>query len=129
LHFYEKKLMAKILIVDDAWFSRRLIAKAVQAEQNEILEAKDGKEALELAVSHHPDCMVLDLLMPELDGYQVLESLQHLGVSVPTVVMTADVQETSRQRCMELGAIAVLNKPPQAQALRQAIEQSLSPSS
>jgi CheY-like chemotaxis protein len=121
--------MAKILIVDDAWFSRRLIAKALQAEQNEILEAKDGKEALELAIAYHPDCMILDLLMPKLNGYEVLESLRHLGVSVPTVVMTADVQETSRQRCLELGAIAVLNKPPQPQALRQAIEQSLNISS
>ncbi|WP_071515048.1 response regulator [Geitlerinema sp. PCC 9228] len=121
--------MAKILIVDDAWFSRRLIAKALQAEQNEILEAKDGKEALEFAIAEHPDCMVLDLLMPELNGYEVLESLKTLGYSIPTIVMTADVQETSRQRCMELGAIAVLNKPPQPQALHQAIQQSLNASS
>jgi CheY-like chemotaxis protein len=114
--------MALILIVEDAMFSRKMIRKTLQKQGYETLEAKNGKEGLELVREVNPDCILLDLLMPEIDGWEFLKILRAEGYKTPTIVITADIQETSRQQCLELGAQAVLNKPPQAQVMQDAIE-------
>lgn len=114
--------MALILIVEDAMFSRKMIRKTLQKQGYETLEAKNGKEGLELVREANPDCILLDLLMPEIDGWEFLKILRAEGYKTPTIVITADIQETSRQQCLELGAQAVLNKPPQAQVMQDAIE-------
>jgi CheY-like chemotaxis protein len=117
--------MALILIVDDAIFTRRVICKNLQKQGYETLEASHGKQALELLDSHTPDCILLDLLMPEMDGWQVLQALQDKNIKIPVIVLTADIQETSRQHCFELGALAVLNKPPKSEEMIEALQKAL----
>ncbi len=114
--------MALILIVEDAWFTRRAICKILQKEGYKTLEAVNGREGLELLQLHHPDCMLLDLLMPEIDGWGVLKALTEMQAKVPVIVITADIQASTRQKCLELGAIALINKPPKADELRQALK-------
>ena|SRR6476646_168811 len=109
--------MALILIVEDAWFTRRLISKTLQAVGHTTIEASCGQEGLEKVLSHAPDCMLLDLLMPDMDGRDVLQRLRDQNSHVPTIVLTADIQASSRQQCLDLGAIAVLGKPPDPQEL------------
>lgn len=62
--------MARILIIDDSWGTRQIIAKILKADGYELLETGDGKEGLQMAEKHRPDCILLDLLMPEMDGCQ-----------------------------------------------------------
>ncbi len=118
--------MALILVVEDAWLSRRMMSKVLENNGHTILQATNGREGLEMVRTHKPDCIFLDLLMPEVDGLDVLKTLQDEGSKIPIVVITADIQQSTRQQCLELGAIAVINKPSQPPELLQALKTALS---
>ncbi len=117
--------MALILVVEDALLTRRYLCKALKAKGYETLEAINGRVALEMLANYKPDCIILDLLMPELDGIGVLKALRELGTTIPVIVVTADVQESSIEQCLELGARAVLNKLPKENELLLAIEKAI----
>lgn len=118
--------MALILITDDAAFSRRMVRKALQADGHMVLEAANGLECLEMLSLHSPECLVLDLLMPEMDGFGVLQTLREQEVKIPVVVLSADIQASAHQKCMDLGAYAMLKKPPKAPEIRATIQKALS---
>ena len=117
--------MAKILIIEDSSFARKAIVKMAKADGHEVLEADEGSVGLELAASQSPDCITLDLIMPGIDGMKVLQYLQRKALNIPTIVLTADVQEDTRKQCLELGAVDVLNKPPKEEELRMAIDKAI----
>jgi CheY-like chemotaxis protein len=103
--------MPKVLISDDSMFQRFSLAKAVKGLGYEVIEAKNGQECLDAMVDHAPDVVLLDLNMPVLSGFEVLEALQTQESTVPVVVISADIQESSKERCRSLGARAILSKP------------------
>lgn len=115
--------MTAILIVDDAAFSRRMIRKFFKSDPYEILEANNGREALEMIRLHQPDCILTDLLMPDMDGFELLSNLQTQKLKIPTIIISADIQESSRDRCLKLGAFAFINKPLKEDVLRQTVRQ------
>lgn len=117
--------MALILIVEDTSFTRRLISRTVQALGHSTVEASCGQEGLEKAFTQAPDCILLDLLMPDLDGREVLQKLREQKSRVPVIVLTADIQASSRQQCLDLGALTVLAKPPNPQDLAAAIDRAI----
>lgn len=116
---------SSVLVVDDAAFSRRMLRKYVEAEGCKVLEASTGQQALEMAQQHQPDCILTDLLMPDLDGFQLLESLRNQGWTKPIAIISADIQDTSRQRGTELGAAQFINKPAKEAEVRQMVRQLL----
>ncbi len=118
--------MPKILIVDDSSFQRRMIRRALGPLAQDTIEAGDGRAAIELVQQESPDVILLDLLMPVLDGFQVLAELQKKHCSIPRVVLTADVQDTAAERCRDLGAFDVIHKPPSEERLRGVLERALS---
>lgn len=109
--------MATILIIEDSRFTRSSIVKTLKAHGYDVLEADNGARGLAMIDEHAPDLVISDLLMPEMDGFEFLESLRSRGSTVPVIIMSADIQETTRRRVIELGAKTLLNKPFQAQAL------------
>ncbi|MFH7030127.1 MAG: PleD family two-component system response regulator [Heteroscytonema crispum UTEX LB 1556] len=115
--------MASVLIVDDAAFARRMIRKILQSDGYEILEAANGREGLEVVRTQAPDCVLTDILMPDIDGFQFLQALQEQGLNVPTIFITADIQEASRNRGLELGAVGFINKPPKEDEVRQKVRE------
>ncbi len=117
--------MAKILIIEDSSFARKAIVKMAKADGHEVLEADEGSVGLELAASQSPDCITLDLIMPGIDGMKVLQYLQRKALNIPTIVLTADVQEDTYRQCLELGAVDVFNKPPKEEELRMAIDKAI----
>ena len=117
--------MPKILIVDDSSFQRRLIRRALGPLAQDTIEAGDGRATIELLKEETPDVILLDLLMPELDGFGVLEQLQKKQCPIPRIVLSADVQDTSAQRCRDLGAFDVIHKPPSEAKLRGVLERAL----
>ncbi len=117
--------MALILITDDAAFAGRMVKKALKEDNDEILEAGNGNECLEMVAAHSPDCILLDLLMPELDGFGVLKKLQEQGSNIPVIVLSADIQDAARTQCEELGAFTMLQKPPKPPEIKEAISQAL----
>ncbi len=113
--------MATILIVDDSGFQRAFLSKALVEDGHGVLEAANGARALEVAAAEQPDCILTDLIMPDMRGLVVLETLQQQGSEIPVVVLTADIQEEVEARCLELGAACVLHKPIKPERLRETI--------
>ncbi len=102
--------MALILIIDDSPSTRKAIRKVVKDAGYDSIEAADGKEGL-IATAQKPDCILLDLIMPEVDGIEVLKALRNQNSEIPVIVLSADIQEIVREECLELGAKAFINKP------------------
>ncbi len=118
--------MAKILIVDDSWLTRKSVEKILVSEGYDITQAENGVTGLEMIEEQVPDCVLCDLLMPELDGYGVLKALTEKGNEIPVIVLTADIQDTAKDECIKLGAVDFLNKPPQPDQLIEIVKKALS---
>lgn len=103
--------MACTLIIEDSAFIRRRVAEVLRADDNEILEAANGYEGLDKAEKLKPDIIILDLLMPEMDGFEVLNALNERGLTIPVIVLSADIQDTTQAECLKLGAVAFIKKP------------------
>ncbi len=114
--------MGRILITDDSLLQRKTLSAIVADAGHEVDTACNGQEALDKIQANPPDCLILDMLMPIIDGVQVLEGLESRGVKLPVIVLTADVQEWLKERCLELGVNTFLNKPVKQDLLRQALE-------
>ena len=109
--------MAKILLIDDSRLSRSMAQEAFTSTGHDIAEADDGQNGLIAYADYQPDCIVLDLLMPNMDGPEFLRQLRASGSTTPVIVVSADIQDTSRALCEELGANGFLNKPIKADVL------------
>jgi len=118
--------MAKILIIDDSIFTRRVIGKTLTDANHTSTEATCGAEGIEAMQADSYDCITLDLLMPNMSGFEVLAKMKELGLTTPVIVLTADIQEESKNQCLELGAKEIVNKPPKADVLLAAINNAIS---
>lgn len=99
-----------MLVVDDEESVRELIDLYLTKEGFEVLLAKDGKEALRLNGEHHPDLIVLDLMLPGLDGWEVCKQIRSTS-RVPIIMLTARAEEVDRVVGLELGADDYVVKP------------------
>ena len=114
-----------MLVVDDARWQRLNLAKILKAAGHEVIEAADGAEALTRLATDRPEAVVCDLQMPNLDGFGFLAEAQTRDVHVPIVVASADIQESSRLRCKQLGAVAFVAKPFQAADILEALAEAI----
>ena len=112
----------KVLVVDDSATELCNIAEIVAGTGCTVLRAANGKEAVELATREKPDIIFMDIIMPEMDGVEVLQALHSQWEHIPVVVLTADIQENTRQQCLKLGAVVFINKPLQQAEMIQAIK-------
>ena len=115
---------SKILLVDDEDHLRRLLKDLLEREGYEVVEARDGAEALEQIDRHGPDVMLLDLNLPGMDGYSVLAHVRSRPAteSLPVVVLTAKGDEDNEVRVLQAGADDFLTKPFRARALYARLE-------
>jgi CheY-like chemotaxis protein len=107
----DNKKKTTILIVDDSNLNRQVLVDFLVTKDFEVKEAVDGKQGLEMIQNDKPDIVLLDLIMPVMDGFETMENLLKLGISVPIIVITAYIKENTYVRCKELGAAGFLNKP------------------
>lgn len=110
--------MAKILIVDDSGFMRIILSGMLQNGGHQVSETANGKEGIKAAKKENPDCTVLDMFMPEMDGVEVLPAMQSKQTEASVIGHTVDIQST-KDRCLELGAKAFLYKPYSEEELLQ----------
>jgi len=103
---------SKILVVDDFPTGRRLLAHKLK-ENYSVIAAASGEEAIDLAVQHQPDIILLDVEMPGLDGFGTLERLREgvIDKAVPVIFVTARHDKESRNRGLAAGAVDFLTKP------------------
>ncbi len=113
--------MPLILVIEDSSFMRNKICNILKRDSYDIIEADDGIKGLQTAFERSPDCILLDLIMPGMDGVKLLMTLRERGAGCPVVVVTADIQESTIKQCRELGAAAVVNTPPVEEELRNTV--------
>ena len=101
--------MARILVVDDEPDILLLLRMNLEAEGHEVLLAADGEMALARMAEHKPDLVLLDVMMPLLDGWGVLREIDGTGRSVVMVSAKADPRDA--RRALELGALDYVTKP------------------
>ena len=109
-----------VLVVDDDDMVRQLVRTVLEADDFVVVEATNGHEALAAVASEQPAVMVLDVMMPELDGVEVCRRLDHGSIKV--LMLTARDDPTTEQASMEAGADAFLAKPFSSIELIQHVE-------
>lgn len=115
-------MKAKILVVDDSGLARRLIRKILEELGHEVEDVPDGAQALERYVLSHHDVVVLDLLMHGMYGTDVLQKLKQLNPDLRVVVVTADIQKTTRELVKDAGAAAIINKPASKEQMAEVLD-------
>lgn len=114
----------KALICDDSSFARKQIQKSLpQSWDFEISQAKNGVECIEALKAGKGEILFLDLNMPEMDGYQVLEAVQAQNIQVIVIVVSGDIQPEAQKRVMMLGALEFIKKPVDAIALERVLDE------
>lgn len=103
--------METVLIVEDDASLRLAMTKALRAAGYAVIVAKDGDEGLAMALSALPDCVLLDVMMPGRNGYEVLAEIRERDADLPVVMITAKGEEVDKVRGLELGADEYVVKP------------------
>lgn len=103
--------METVLIVEDDASLRLAMQKALRAGGFKVLVAKAGDEGLEMALAELPDCVLLDVMMPGKNGFEVLAALRENDPDLPIVMITAKGEEADKVRGLELGADEYVVKP------------------
>lgn len=101
-----------ILLVEDEVSLRQILAEKLTVEKYSVLEASNGKEALALSLERHPDLILLDIVMPVMDGLTMLQELRkdEWGANVPVILLTNLNDSTKEFESMEMGAFGYLVK-------------------
>jgi two-component system, chemotaxis family, chemotaxis protein CheY len=110
--------MAKILIAEDSQFMRGVLSDLLKEANHEVVEAENGVEALEKYASQKPDLVLLDIIMPEKDGIDVLKEIDK---SAKVIVISAVGQEKMVGEAKNLGALDYIVKPFENDKVKEAI--------
>lgn len=116
-----------ILIVDDEEQNLELAKIILHKEGYTLHFAHNGEEALQVLQNHPIDVMVLDLFMPEMDGFETLSKLRNISQTLPVIVVTAYTDDQSHQKAFALGANDVITKPYDIIELKQHVKNLLTP--
>lgn len=103
-------MSAKILIVDDEPRYLRLVEANLMTDNYTVIKASNGQEAVDMVAQHQPDLVLLDVMMPVLDGFGACERIREFS-SVPIIMVTARGEENARVRGLDLGADDYIVKP------------------
>ncbi len=120
----EKK---RILLVEDEKDLVEVVKIRLEASGYEVLTAADGQQALDKARAQKPDLIILDLMLPRVDGYKVCRMLKfdEKYKHIPVIIFSARAQEADKKLAQEVGAEAYITKPFEPQALLAKIEELL----
>lgn len=105
--------MKKIIVVDDSAMMRMWIRDILQSdpELEVIAEAKDGYEAIELCKTHHPDTVILDIVMRDMDGITTLKEILQINPNIEVIVCTSLATDFNKTEVLQIGAKDVVVKP------------------
>lgn len=115
----------KILIVDDSVVARMAIKKIISKKFTSISEASSGSEAIELLKNEKFDCLLVDYLMPGINGITTIKIIREMGLTTPIIVISANQQKTILDKFFELGVVAVLKKQVSEAELLNAIDKAI----
>jgi two-component system, sensor histidine kinase len=116
-----------VLVVDDRWENRSVVVSLLEPLGFQVIEASNGREGLEKAKEHHPDLIITDLMMPEMDGYELLRLIRRLPElqDIPAIASSASVFESNQNESIQAGANVFLPKPIEALRLLEVVQKYL----
>jgi two-component system chemotaxis response regulator CheY len=117
--------MAKILIVDDSGLARRATRRILELGGHEVTDVQDGLAALEQYFLLKPSLVLLDVTMRDMDGLEVLKRLKELDPAARVVIVTADVQSSTREMAEADGASGFVVKPVSTESLLAVVDEVL----
>jgi CheY-like chemotaxis protein len=119
--------MKKVLVADDKDTGRELVRTVLEKSGLQVFEANDGTQAVAEALRLHPDLIILDIHMPGLDGFGVIEKLRRESAfsHTPIIALTASAMMGDRERAMAAGFTGYITKPIRLDALRAEVERLL----
>jgi CheY-like chemotaxis protein len=109
----------QVLVIDDDHLIRQMVRDFLEGTDYVVLEAVDGMEGLALAERHQPEVILLDLVMPGIDGYEVCQGLKENPTTkaIPVIFVTSSVQSSLNHLAYTAGAVACVPKPFRREAL------------
>ncbi len=115
--------VARILYIEDSPPNRLLVKRILTAEGYEVLEADDGISGMEIARREHPDLILMDMNLPDVDGYEITRRLRESPDlrCIPVVAMTANVMHGDREKALEAGCAGYIPKPIDVDALPEQV--------
>lgn len=116
--------MARVLVIDDEAAIADVLRMLLEFRGHEVITADDGSRGYATAQRQAPDVIVLDLMMPVMDGFTTLEALRsdERTATIPVVILSALSSNDVKQRCHDMGVRAILQKPYKPEDLLRAIE-------
>lgn len=120
--------MTTILYVEDNFENRILVRRVLQAEGYDLIEATSGSDALRLLKNVSPDLILMDINMPEMDGYTLTAKIKENQrfANVPVIAMTANVMRGDKERSLEAGCDGYIQKPIDIDLLPEQVQRYLS---
>ncbi len=117
-------MSAFILVVDDNEINLKLISKILELGGYEVTTSRNGRTALELVGQRPPDLAILDVMMPDMDGYELCESLRRppINAKFPIIMLTAMNDQAERSLAMKAGADDIWSKPFEMDEMRGRLE-------
>lgn len=118
---------SKVLVADDEPGIRCLVQAVLELDSYEVLLAVDGREAVQMALDKQPDLILLDVMMPGIDGYSVCRQLKSLSQfrNVPVIMLSAINADSDNNKWLEAGANGYVSKPFSPQQLSETVKEFL----
>jgi len=123
--------MSRIIVIEDDRAILRGLRDNLEYESYEVLTATDGEQGYRLIQEHHPDLIILDLMIPKMDGYELCRRIRSEGMATPILMLTARSEEVDRVQGLDIGADDYVTKPfsvPELLARIRAILRRVQPS-
>ena len=103
--------MNRIVVIEDDPAILRGLADTLRSESYDVLTATDGEDGYRMVREHQPDLVILDLMLPGMNGYDVCKQIRHHGLATPIMMLTAQDHESNRVQGFEAGADDYVTKP------------------
>ncbi len=114
--------MKRVLIVDDSTFTRNIHKQIITSVGYQTLEAANGAEAIETFEKEKPDLVIIDLLMPDMDGMDAVSKILEKDADAKVIVCSTDKQKYRKEQASELGVQGFLTKPVNAEKFRETVQ-------
>ena len=120
--------MVKILLVEDNEMNIDIVKRRLEMEEFEVLVAKDGEVAIEMAKNHLPDLIIMDMGLPKIDGWQAAGHIKGIDetCNIPIIALTAHAMSGDREKCLAAGCTAHATKPLDRRQLIETIRNQIS---
>ncbi len=112
----------KILITDDSKLLRKKLRSELEALDCEVIEAENGKDSVMLVLQEMPDCVFLDIVMPEVGGIEALQVIKEVSPEIPVVMLSSAGSPQKLMTTLKMGAMEFIQKPYQSEQIKKVVE-------